>query len=169
MPVHYNVSSAAAVVGVSPSTLRNWLRQYAKHLSDGATPPPGQDRVLNDSDVAKLQYVKAQRDLLRDYPDIAKDLEAMPADEAIMPYIDVTPTTPVAAPPPALQQPAISTELVQALRMIVERQDGDLQRQIDELRQTQIERYQNFVLGILVGIVLTAVVLGLLWAGLSLG
>lgn len=168
MPTAYNVSAAAAVVGVSPSTLRNWLRQYAKHLSDGATPPPGQDRILTDADVAKLQFVKAQRDALKDYPDIAAELAAMPADTALQPYIDVTPSTPVATPTPALQQPAISADLVQALQMIVARQDSDLQRQIDEIRETSIQRYQGFVLGILVGVIITAIVLALVWAGMSL-
>ena len=64
MAVVYNVSQAAAIVGVSPSSLRNWCKQYAAHLSPSASPPAGSERVLTPADVATLQHIKAQRDQL---------------------------------------------------------------------------------------------------------
>ena len=102
MPTVYNVSQAAAIVGVSPSSLRNWCKQYAAHLSASASPPAGSERVLSPADVATLQHIKAQRDLLKDYDQIVAELAAMPIDVAIAPYIDVQATP---QPQDSAQQP----------------------------------------------------------------
>ena len=102
MPTVYNVSQAAAIVGVSPSSLRNWCKQYAAHLSASASPPAGSERVLSPADVATLQHIKAQRDLLKDYDQIVAELAAMPIDVAIAPYIDVQATP---QPQDGAQQP----------------------------------------------------------------
>lgn len=104
MPVVYNVSAAAAIVGCSPSTLRNWIKTFAPYLSPGASPQAGAERILTPADVATLQYIKTQRDALKDYDMIVAELTAMPPGAALQPYIDVQAT---ATQPEAPQSPAV--------------------------------------------------------------
>ena len=168
MPTVYNVSSAAAVVGVSPSTLRNWIRQYAAHLSPGATPAPGSERILNDSDVAKLQFVKTQHDQLRDYDTINAELAQAPTDLATTPYIDVQAT---AKPTEALQPAPVATvgaDVLQALQLIADERYDDLVRRVADMETKQKDRFTWFVFGLLCGVVIVAVVAAIVLAGASL-
>ena len=165
MPTAYNVSQAAAVIGASPSTVRNWCKQYGAHLSPGASPRAGAERILTPGDVATLQHIKTQRDALKDYDMIVAELAAMPPGAALQPYIDVTATpTPQEAP----QSPAGATmpgELVQALQVVADVRYNDLQRQIDAANGAMADRLQWLVLGIGIGVLLTLASAGLVWLG----
>lgn len=165
MPTVYNVSSAAAVVGVSPSTLRNWIRQYAAHLSPGATPAPGSERILNDSDVAKLQFVKAQRDQLRDYDTINTELAQAPTDLATTPYIDIQAAT---EPPQPAPVATVGADVLQALQKLADERYTDLARRVSEAEAKQWSLITMFVFGVIVGVLIVGVVWAIVMAGANL-
>lgn len=145
--------------------MRNWIKTFAPYLSPGASPTAGTERILTPADVALLQFVKAQRDQLKDYEQIAAELAAMPPGEAIEPYIDVTAT---AAPQEPPQLPTVATlpiELVQTLQRLADGRQDDLQRQIDDIGAAQGDRLQWFMFGIVAGILLVGVVAALVLAG----
>lgn len=166
MPTAYNVSQAAAVVGVSPSSLRNWCKQYAAYLSPGATPTAGTERILTPADVATLQHIKAQRDALKDYDTIIAELATMPIDAAVTPYIDVQAT---AAPPEAPQAPTVATppaDVLAAIQALADERYSLLQQRIEQMETKQGDRMTVLVLGIGIGILLTLAAAGLVWLGL---
>ena len=178
----YNVSAAASLIGASPSTVRNWVKQFGAHLSPSANAPTGIERVLTARDVRLLQFVKEQRDLLRDYGSIAADLASVPQDE-LEPYVDVTvATTEPPDAPPAIQ-PAqsayVNTEalatIVQAALQASETRYSDLQHQYDALqgRVDAVEAKQSstlawFVMGIVCGVLIVAATVAIVLLGGSL-
>lgn len=165
MPTVYNVSQAAAVVGVSPSSLRNWCKQYAAHLSPGASPPPGAERILTPADVATLQHIKAQRDALKDYDTIIAELATMPIEATATPYIDVQATTealqPIAAPTQAI-------DILQALQTLTDDRYSQLQQRIEAMETKQGDNLQWFMFGIVAGVILVGVVVAIVLAGAML-
>lgn len=161
----YTPAAAAALISVSPSTLRNWCGQFKAHLSPGATPEPGAERILTEQDVVILQRVKELRDQYRSYDDIARDLEtAPPTDDTI--YIDSTSTEPPQQPPTALQPVTGIDTALQVMTAIAAQRD-DLQRQIDAIKTEQISRLQWFVYGVAVGILLVLGAAGVVWLGMT--
>lgn len=158
MVTAYNVSQAAAIVGVSPSSLRNWCRQYAAHLSPGASPPAGTERVLTPADVATLQYIKAQRDALKDYDAIIAELSTMPLDVAATPYIDVEATLQPTAPPQQPQAPLQAVDVLAALQSIADDRYSQLQRRLDDMERRQGDKVLWFAFGVVVGVLLVGVV-----------
>lgn len=169
MPTVYNVSQAAAVVGVSPSSLRNWCKQYAAFLSASASPAPGNERILTQLDVATLQHIKAQRDALKDYETIIAELAAMPIEATATPYIDATTTLqPPATPTDAPQGATVAlqpTDILQALQSTVEGRYNQLQGQIDALERRQGDNLQWFMFGIVAGVLLVGVVASIVLVG----
>lgn len=57
----YGVAEAARQLGVSKSTVIRWSGVFAEHLSDQASPEPGQPRTFTEADIATLH--RAQRRL----------------------------------------------------------------------------------------------------------
>lgn len=57
----YTVSQAGRIVGVSPSSIRLWVRELESVLSPGANPPAGVERRFSDGDVAALHTAKIMR------------------------------------------------------------------------------------------------------------
>ena len=169
MPTAYNVSQAAAVIGASPSTVRNWCKQYAAHLSPGASPQAGAERILTPVDVATLQYIKAQRDAMKDYDTIIAELAVMPVDDAIEPYIDIQAT---ATPPEPLQPPTVATmpsDVLQALQIVVDSRHDALIARIEAMEAKRGDNLQWFVFGIVTGVILIGVVAAIVLAGAWLG
>ena len=166
MPTAYNVSQAAAVIGASPSTVRNWCKQYAAHLSPGASPQAGAERILTPVDVATLQYIKAQRDAMKDYDTIIAELAVMPVDDAIEPYIDIQAT---ATPPEPLQPPTVATmpsDVLQALQSLADDRYSQLQQRIEQMEAKQSDRMMVFAFGVLAGLLLAIVGIVVVWLGL---
>ena len=96
----YSPAQAAAMVGVSASTIRAWCKEFSGYLSDNANPQPGTDRALLPGDVAILQRVKELREGGAGIVDILQALTESPT-EALQPYIDsaVTPPPPLPVTP----------------------------------------------------------------------
>ena len=165
MAVVYNVSQAAAIVGVSPSSLRNWCKQYAAHLSPGASPPAGSERILTPADVATLQHIKAQRDLLKDYDQIVAELATMPIEATIAPYIDATATP---QPQDSAQQPQAAlqpTDILQALQTLTDDRYSLLQQRMEAMERRQGDSLQWFMFGIVAGVLLVGVVAAIVLVG----
>jgi DNA-binding transcriptional MerR regulator len=94
----YTPDQAAAMVGTSPTSIRNWCKDFAGHLSTEANPQPGQKRRLTQQDVAKLQQVKLWRNNGRSTDEIATLLHlAATANGPARLTIDVVPTPPTTA------------------------------------------------------------------------
>ncbi len=168
MPTAYTPTAAAAIIGVSPSTLRNWAAQFSRFLSPGATPSAGADRVLTGADVAILQRVKELRERRKSYEDIAVELEAMPTE--IAPYIDVDvqPSAEALQQPTAPLQPVTGTDTALQVLALVDNRYNEIQRQMEALRSAQVDRLTWFVWGFLCGLITVLIVLAILWASASL-
>lgn len=153
----YNPAAAAAIIRISPSTLRNWIRQFAAHLSPTANPPPGAERVLTQRDVAILQRVKELRDQFKGYDEIESILATMPAEEAVTPYIDAGPPVIEVAPEP----PRTADTTMQVISYIddrIEARYNTLQGQIDDLKTGQASRMAWFVYGFIAAFLFVAVI-----------
>ena len=130
-PKRYTPTEAASVIGISPNSLRNWCASFKDHLSEGATPAPGNDRILTDRDVSLLQRVKELRAEHRSYDYIKTELATMPVETELAPYIDLQP---VPTPQDSVQQSQTAlqpTDILQALQIVVDSRYNQLQGQID--------------------------------------
>lgn len=162
----YTPSEAAALIKISPSSLRNWCGQFRKFLSAGATPEPGGERILTGRDVAVLQFVKERRDQHRGYDQIIAELEASPPTEDTI-YIDTTATPVTESPqqPASALRPVTGTDIALQVVAAMTAQRDDLQRQIDALGSVQADRLTWFAYGLLAGLMLAMVGIGVVWLG----
>lgn len=162
-PTH-SVASAAAIVGVSASQIRNWAAQFAEYLSPAANPAPGQPRQLTPNDVAILQAVKELRAAGVDYAAIPDQLPDPDQAADLQPYIEIKPT-------PTPQNALESTVDAKQVALLVESRFQGIQAQIEQLSKAQAASEQKQVgqittlgLGILIGMVLVVAV----WAVFAL-
>lgn len=74
----YTPATAAKLVGVSPSSLRNYCNNplFAPFFSAGATPPRGQARQLCDTDLRTLRFIATQTTAGVQLATVAERLEA---------------------------------------------------------------------------------------------
>ena len=164
----YSPTQAAAMVGVSASTIRAWCKEFSDYLSDNANPQPGTDRALLPGDVAILQKVKELREGGAGIVDILQALTESPT-EALQPYIDsaVThppplPITPTESPQQGPQAIELYATVLQSVGALQARMDA-LQAQQDSQAQAATGRVTLFAVGVLVGLVLALIVVGVLW------
>jgi len=121
----YTVAEVARLLGKSPSTIRNWSREFETFLSTSAAPPAGDDRIYQDDDVAVLATVAVMRAERRPFETIRA---ALHAGERVRPAMDQPDEEPDEEPPRAL---------VSRLTATVAAMSG----QVDELRrQLEAER-----------------------------
>lgn len=164
MPTTYSPTAAAGLLGISVSSLRTWCAQFAVALSDGASPGPGVERKLNDTDIAILLRVKELR--AQGMPTEAIVTALHGEDTAsLQPYIDATATatTTLAESPTApLQQPPAQLDIIAAFSAI--------QTQIQTLQTTQREDHQaragqvtSYMLGLLSGLLLCVLIMLIVW------
>jgi DNA-binding transcriptional MerR regulator len=163
----YSPAQAAAIVGVSASTIRAWCKEFTDYLSAGATPAPGGERVLTAQDVAVLQQVRELRTQGADVAAILQALADTPSDR-LQPYVDGTVNTPnnePASPTEALQ--ANTTALV--VSSLITEQLSTLQARIDTIEQKQVGTVNSFLFGFIAGLLLALFAMGLLLLGARLG
>lgn len=168
MSGHYTPTAAAALVGISTSTLRNYCTAFKVFLSPEASPAPGHERKLSDLDIAILQRVKELRAQGMDTAGIVATLQTEDAS-TLQPYVDST-TTPQATvtPPEPPQQPTQAIELYSAIlghtAALQARMDA-LQAQQDSQAKQQVGRITLFAVGVLVGLAVALIVVGVIWLG----
>lgn len=96
----YTIGTAAVMVGkpgpaLPVTTIRNWSKEYARHLSDDANPPAGTERRYSERDVAILRMVRSMREDRIPTSDIHARLQ-----DATIPVMDVLPVEESTEPPP---------------------------------------------------------------------
>lgn len=169
----YRPTEAAAVVQISPSSLRVWCSTFSEFLSPSANPGAGAERVLSPRDIAILQRVKELRDTGATYAAISEMLRNEDTG-ALQPHIDLQPTVTVldapethlqapTAPQPAPQAIELYTAVLQANAAIQSRLDS-LQQQVDSQRQQGASRVTLFFVGLLIGLLIAVLIVGVLWA-----
>lgn len=85
----YTIGTAAVMVGkpgpaLPITTIRNWTKQFAIHLSDDANPPAGIERRYSERDIAVLRLVHEWRESRISTSDIHGRLQG-----ATIPVMDV--------------------------------------------------------------------------------
>lgn len=176
MPGHYTPTAAAAMIGISVSTLRNYCSQFKELLSPDAAPPAGTERRLTPADVATLQRVKELRGQGMAPAAIVATLQASLQTEdasTLQPYIDSTTTDfqPAQAQPTAQELVPATTQAIELYSAILthttalqSRMDA-MQAQIDSQARAGASRFTLFVAGILIGLVVALIIVGVLWLG----
>jgi DNA-binding transcriptional MerR regulator len=96
----YPISAAAVMVGkpgprLPITTIRNWTREYARHLSADANPLAGTERRYTERDVAVLRLVHEWREGRIPTSDIHDRLQ-----DATIPVMDVLPADESTESPP---------------------------------------------------------------------
>lgn len=164
-PKRYTPTEAATVIGISPNSLRNWCASFKDHLSEGATPAPGTDRILTDRDIGILQRVKELRAEHRTYDYIKTELATMPPGEAIEPYIDVQATVKPVEAPQLPTAPTLHADVLMALQSLADERFSQLQQRVTDMETGQSDRLQWFMFGIVAGILLVGVVAAIVLVG----
>lgn len=161
----YTIGTAAVLVGkpgaaLPITTIRNWTREYAPHLSADANPPTGTERRYTERDVAVLRLVHEWRGLRLPSSDIHARLQ-----DATIPIVEVVPVDESTESPP--QAPTIDSEPLQ-LPAVVQK---DLLARLQGLesldkRVSSLEQRNMLLLAFAVGVlvVLAIVVVWLLIA-----
>ena len=159
----YNVSEAAAIVGISPSSMRNWCTQFGVHLSAGASPSPGVERVLNDNDVAILQQIHQWCSEHRTYEQIAALLAELDT-ATLQPYVEVIATE---DPTPETKPTEAPQDLITALAILQSINDryNQLERRIEAQETKPNSEITAFALGILAAGVVLLIAVALFWLG----
>lgn len=156
----YNVSEAAALVGISPSSMRNWCTQFGAHLSAGASPGPGVERVLNDNDIAILQQIQQWRREHRPYEQIAGLLADLDT-EALQPYIELPATEEAPqedqAPTEPPQSPTEALTLAATFVHALDNHTAPLQARIEKLETAHESATMIFLFGFACGILTAAI------------
>jgi len=169
MPGHYTPTAAAAMIGISVSTLRNYCTTFKSLLSPDAAPPAGTERRLMPADVATLQRVKELRDQGMTTADIVATLQSRLQTEdttTLQPYID-TQLAPAAAPvAAAITAP---TNSLQTELQTIQRQIGELEARRREDADQRARMITMFAAGVVAGLLLAAVAIMAINAGAWLG
>jgi len=158
MPIdRYTVAQAAALAGVSPSSVRNWCAQFAQYLSSGASPAPGEERLLTGADVAILQQVAQWRAQRQGYDAILQQLADL-STEDLQPYIEVAPTL-----EPAPLQPA-TNEILTAVTLIeaIDARYSRIEARLIEVERRQVSGLTSLGWGIIIGLLIALVVFALI-------
>lgn len=168
----YRPTEAAAIVQISPSSLRVWCGTFSQFLSPSANPGAGSERLLTSKDIAILQRVKELRDTGATYAAISETLRNEDTG-ALQPHIDLQPTVTVieapeahleapTAPQPAPQAIELYTAMLQTNAAIQTRLDN-LQQQIDNQQRAGAGRVTLFLIGLLIGLLISVLIVGVLW------
>lgn len=165
MPGHYTPTAAAAMIGISVSTLRNYCSQFKELLSPDATPPAGGERRLMPADVATLQKVKELRDQGMAPAIILATLQTEGVS-TLQPYID----TQLAPAPAPVEAPIIApTNSLQIELQTIQRQIGELEARRREDADYRARMITMFAAGVVAGLLLSAVAIMAIYAGVWFG
>lgn len=166
----YTIGTAAVLVGkpgaaLPVTTIRNWTREYARHLSADANPPVGTERRFTDRDVAVLRLVHEWREQRVSTADIHSRLQ-----DATIPVLDVLPADESTESPP--EATTIASEPLQLPAPVLNDIVGRLQglESIDR-RVSRLEQQRSVVWVAVVaaagGAVVVAVIAVLVWLLMS--
>lgn len=137
----YTVSQLAKRAQTTPSTVRNWARDYSDYLSDLANPPAGVERTFTEEDAAVILTIATLRAQRRERATI---IEALGRGDRI---------EPMDPPPPASSKPGDKSSELQVMQsaftqtlQAYQGQVDTLQKKIDDLntqlRESEIGRIE---------------------------
>ncbi len=72
----YTTNDLRTIFNVAPETIRNWTREFARHLSVTANPETGRTRFYTDDDIKVLDLVNKMREDSSAYEEIHAALDA---------------------------------------------------------------------------------------------
>jgi len=171
-PMH-RPTEAAAIIQISPSSLRSWCSTFAAFLSPQANPGAGSERLLSAHDLAVLQRVKELRAQHKSYDAIISQLQSEDV-ASLEPYIELSPEPTADRQPPAtipMQYPtpthAASNLPAEAAIQIVAAEFGqrfaELQNRIEVREKESASKLTHLGLGFVAGILVCVFVLLALW------
>lgn len=162
----FTVQQVAERIGVTDTTVRNWTKRYAAHLSEHAAPSTGTERQFTMHDVNVLQFVASNIAEKRSHADIEHNLASTSFPETVVEALE-TDSRSNTSNEGAIVAPAPSSTVslpVNVTELIVSRLDNVSDRLSTlEARRTAV---QWFALGAVAGGAL--IVAGLLLAWLLL-
>ena len=71
----YTVKQAAVIIDTSITTIRNWSREFASYLSEGANPESGTERTYSESDIAVFNTISLLRSRRESFKTIHEKLK----------------------------------------------------------------------------------------------
>ena len=162
----YTIGATAVLVGkpgaaLPTTTIRNWTREYAPHLSPDANPPTGTERRYTERDVAVLRLVHEWREQRIGTAEIHNRLQ-----DATIPIVEVAAVDESTESPP--EAATIAPEPLQLPAPVLNDIVGRLQglESIDR-RVARLEQRRNLVLVAVVaaagGALVVAVIVWLVW------
>lgn len=139
----YTVSQASKVTGISPAAIRTlngggrYAAAYAGLWSPEATPGPGETRLLRDSDLVMLRYIRSQTERGRSHEAIAADIRAGALVDVLPGEAEEEPQEPA---PPAEPAPGGEEEPNQGAAMVLYSWGRLLQTQLadSQIRETDL-------------------------------
>ena len=72
----YTTNDLKTIFTVAPETIRNWTREFSRHLSVTANPEMGRTRLYTDDDIKCLDLVNKMREGGSSYEEIHAALDA---------------------------------------------------------------------------------------------
>jgi len=136
----YSTVDLSRVLDVSLQTIRNYTKEYARHLSPTATPPKGQTREYTESDAHKLALVA---DLMRQHFNADEihaalergDTAELPGRQATL-SADAAPTAQLIA---VMKQRDVLSGQLEATRRQLEDKQGEIDRHLKRIEDLSRE------------------------------
>lgn len=157
------------MVGTAAHNVRRWTEYHAAHLSPLATPAPGQARRYNGRDVEVLKHVKALRAQGLTVPVINEQLAGLTFAEIDTSAGDSEELPPVASQG-GLQSTSSAIMVVEAINALESRIQARLESRLatieqarQEDRRTRIDTVTAIGLGLCMGLLFAAILIGLAW------
>jgi DNA-binding transcriptional MerR regulator len=147
------VGEIALQLGVDRNTIRNWCRRYAAHLSEGANPPPGGQRIFTTRDANVLAYIHTAMNDGVNHDEIAIRLGEKTFNEGEIDIVvgetPVQPTTPVEMPPETTRPASDAPEAPILLPVLL----TSIDKRIDALERAQQHGMTMFWRGAVLGLI----------------
>ena len=68
----YTTNDLKTVFNVAPETVRNWTREFSRHLSVTANPEMGRTRLYTEDDMKCLDLIRSMRDNGQSYEKLCR-------------------------------------------------------------------------------------------------
>ena len=134
--------ATAAMLEITPVTLRRWCEYHAEHLSAGANPPAGKARRFTGRDLEVFKHVRSLRALGLTVADINEQLQSLTfaiVDNDEQPAADSEELAPLASQEGLQQAPAFPPEYFMSI-----------ERRFEALEASRRDNVSWFALGFLV-------------------
>ena len=149
--------ATAAMLEITPVTLRRWCEYHAEHLSAGANPPAGKARRFTGRDLEVLKHVRSLRAQGLTVADINEQLAGLTfavVDASEQTTGDSKEIAPLGSPEGLQQSPGVIVAL------------EAMQRQIDAIQQDNRRRFDTVTvlgIGICIGLLFAVGMIVLAW------